>query len=147
MRKLILLPLLFTCASAYAVPNVWDSEFGQGNMNYYIYDSKDRLLRISCNSGAGLDYDPYVTLEIGNKTYQNTDSKYPLSLLLDNKKAISPPGSTGSVHGSNSWNKLVEGISKARKIDVYLNNKKLTTFTPPKPNVDEVAIEIADCSI
>lgn len=147
MKKILLLPLIFACVSAYAVPNVWVGEFGHGNSSYYIYDAQDRILRINCNSGAGTIYDPYANLEIKGKSYQNTSAKDYLTFLVDGKKSLTPPSSTGWRNADNDWNAFVEGMSKAKRIDVYLNNKKITTFTPPQPNINEVASEIADCSI
>lgn len=153
MKKLLLLPLIFACVSvsAYAVPNVWVEEFGHGDFSYYIYDAQDRLLSINCNSGANIIGDPYAHLEIKGKSYQSTSAKDRLAFLVDNKKSLKPPSSTGWRNADNAadnaWNAFVEGMSKAKRIDVYLNNKKITTFTPPQPNINEVASGIAGCSI
>lgn len=145
MKKLILLPLLFVCASAHAVPNIWTMGFWGGYAEYSIQDSDERALWIACESGAGEDYDHSARFEMNNKTYKNSDSEHPLTFLLDGKKSVTPPASTSSHSGDSAWNDFTDGMSKARKIDVYLNNKKITTFTPIKSSIDEVAKGMADC--
>ena len=145
MKKLILLPLLFISLSAHAAPNVWRSAFAQGFVEYSIQDAKERTLWIACESGAGDDYDHSARLETNGKSYENSDSKYPLTFLLDGRKEVSPPGSTNWRNGANAWNEFVGGISKAKKIEVFLNNKKVTTFVPNKSSINEVAKDISEC--
>lgn len=145
MKKLLLLPLLFACASAHAVPNIWTMGFWGGYAEYSIQDSDSRVLRIACESGAGDEYEHSASVEVGNKKYQNSDSEHPLTFLLDDKKSVTPPASSGWHGGDQAWNEFIYGMSKARKIDAYLDNKKITTFTPIKSSVDEVAKGMADC--
>lgn len=145
MKKLILLPLLFISLSAHAAPNVWRSAAAQGFVEYSIQDAKERTLWIACESGAGDDYDHSARLEMNGKSYENSDSKYPLTFLLEGRKEVSPPGSTNWRNGANAWNDFVDGISKAKKIEVFLNNKKVTTFVPNKSSINEVAKDISEC--
>lgn len=145
MKKLLLLPLLFACASAHAVPNIWNIGSWQGISEYSIEDSKERTLWIACNFDGSDTIEHSARLEINDKSYQNSDSKYPLTFLLDGKKSVTPPASSGWHGGDQAWNEFIYGMSKARKIDVYLNNKKITTFTPIKSSIDEVAKGMADC--
>lgn len=145
MKKLILLPLLFACASAHAVPNIWNVESWQGISEYSIQDSKERTLWIACNLDGSDTLDHSARLEIKDKSYQNSDSKYPLTFLLDGRKEVAPPASTNWRNGANAWNEFVNGISKAKKIEVFLNNKKVTTFVPNKSSINEVAKDISEC--
>lgn len=145
MKKLLLLPLLFACASAHAVPNIWNVASWQGISEYSIQDSKERTLWIACNFDGSDTIDHSARLEIKGKSYQNSDSKYPLTFLLDGRKEVSPPGSTNWRNGANAWNEFVGGISKAKKIEVFLNNKKVTTFVPNKSSINEVAKDISKC--
>lgn len=145
MKKLLLLSLLFACASAHAVPNIWNVGSWQGISEYSIQDSKERTLWIACNFDGSDTIDHSARLEIKDKSYQNSDSKYPLTFLLDGRKEVAPPASTDWRNGANSWNEFVDGISKAKKIEVFLNNKKLTTFVPNKSSINEVAKDISKC--
>lgn len=145
MKKIILLPLLFACVSAHAVPNVWRAASAQGFVEYSIQDAKERTLWIACESGAGDDYDHSASLEMNGKSYENSNSKYPLTFLIDGRKEVAPPGSTNWRNGANAWDEFVDGMSKAKKIEVFLNNKKITTFTPNKSSINEVAKYMAEC--
>ena len=145
MKKLLLLPLLFIGVSAHAAPNVWRAAAAQGFVEYSIKDAKERTLWIACESGAGDDYDHSARLEMNGKSYENSDSKYPLTFLLDGRKEVSPPGTTNWRNGANAWNEFIEGMSQAKKIDVFLNNKKITTFTPNKSSINEVAEGMLEC--
>ena len=145
MKKLILIPLLFTAVSVHAAPNVWRTGTAQGFVEYSIQDSKQRTLWIACESGAGDEYDHSARLQINSKSYENSDSKYPLTFLIDDKKEVAPPGTTNWRNGANAWNEFIEGMAQAKKIDVFLNNKKITTFTPNRLSVNEVAEGMLEC--
>ena len=129
----------------YAAPNVWQSSFAQGFIEYLIQDAKGQTLWVVCNEGAGDEYDHSARFETKSKSYENTDSNYPLTFLLDGKTEVAPSGTTNWRNGANAWYEFSHGISKAKKIDVYLNNKKVTTFTPNQQSIKSVAKHIAAC--
>lgn len=145
MKKLLFIPLLLTCISANAVPDIWRSGFGMGWVEYSIQDAESRTLWVACESGAGDHLDHSAKLEINGKYFSNSDSEYPLTFLLDNRKEVAPPNSTMWRNGANAWYEFVHGMSKAEKIDVYINNKKVTTFTPNKASIEEVASGLTGC--
>lgn len=146
MKKIILLPLFLTCASANAVPNIWELLVLQGYEQYSIQDSQERTLLISCAYDAGEDSDHSAIFIAKNKEYTNSQSKQPLTFLLDGKKSVTPPDSTNWHGGDRDWNNFTDGMSKAKKIDVYINNKKVTTFMPNKSSINEVARGMANCT-
>lgn len=145
MKKLLIVPLLALTSFAHAAPNIWQSGYGQGFSEYSIQDSKGNTLWIACNDGAGAEYDHSARLQTKKGSYQNTDSKYPLTFVLDGKNSVAAPGTTKWRNGANAWYEFSHGIAKAKKIDVYLNNKKVTTFTPTQQSIKTVAKEIATC--
>ena len=145
MKKLILISLLAVTGFAHAAPNVWQSSYSQGFSEYSIQDGKGNTLWVTCNDGAGDNYDHSARLETKKSSYENTDSKYPLTFLFDGKKKAAPSASTKWRNGANAWYEFSQGISKAKKIDVYLNNKKVTTFTPNQQSIKSVAKHIAAC--
>lgn len=146
MRLFITLSLLVTSFSVYAIPNVWTSGWGQGFAEYQINDTKGTNLLISCNFSAGDQYDHSVTLAVKKNEYSNSDSSYPLEFLFDDAVAASPPGTTNWRNGANAWSEFAAGIAKAKKIDVFLNGKKIATFNPPLGNIKSVAKKISTCS-
>lgn len=93
MKKILLVSLITFASFAHAAPNVWQSSYAQGFIEYSIQDTKGNTLWVVCNEGAGDDYDHSANLQTKKNRYQNTDSKYPLSFLLDGKISVAPAGS------------------------------------------------------
>ena len=145
MKKLLMLPLFICAGAVHAAPNVWQSGWGQGFAEYSIQDAKGNKLWVTCNVGAGDNYDHSARLQTPKNCYENTDSKYPLTFLFDGKNTAAPSASTKWRNGANAWYEFSQGIAKAKKIDVFLNNKKVTTFTPTQQSIRAVAKEIATC--
>ncbi|WP_111858953.1 hypothetical protein [Acinetobacter sp. CFCC 10889] len=145
MKKFLCIPLLVMSGFAHAAPNVWVSGWGQGFAEYSIRDTKGNTLWVTCNVGAGDDYDHSARLETPKSSYQNTNSKYPLTFVLDGKKNVAAPETTKWRNGANAWYEFSQGVAKAKKIDVFLNNKKVTTFTPTPQSIRAVAKEISTC--
>lgn len=135
ITRLISITILFSIFStAQAAPNIWSESFGQGFNIFAINDVKGQKLNISCNSGAGDNFDHSATFETKNKVYENTDKNQPLSFIIDGI-ALAPSSNTNTRNGSNSWRDFTNGLSKAKKIDVYINNKKVTSLTPLKSSM------------
>lgn len=145
MKKILFVALLAVTRFTYAAPNVWQSDYAQGFSEYSIQDVKGNTLWVTCNEGAGDMFDHSVRFQTPKNSYANSDSKYPLTFLLDGKSKVAASASTKWRNGANAWYELSQGISKAKKIDVYLNNRKLTTFTPNQQSIKSVAKHIAAC--
>ena len=137
--------LLGFCTSVHAAPNIWRSASTQGFVEYSIQDAKGQTLWVACNIGAGDDYDHSARFQTSKKSYENTDSKYPLTFIFDNKTEAAPAASTKWRNGANAWYDFSHGVAKAKKIDVYLNNKKITTFIPTALSIKSIAKDIATC--
>ena len=136
MKKLMLAACLISMySSAQAAPNIWMESFGQGFNIFSIQDSRGQTLTVSCNSGAGEDYDHSAYFETHNKkNYENRDNKFPLSFIIDGV-AVSPSTNTTTRNGANDWGQFTQAISKGKKIEVFINNRKMTTFTPAKSSM------------
>ena len=145
MKKLLCIPLLVMAGFAHAAPNVWQMSSTQGFVEYSVQDSKGNTLWVTCNEGAGDEYDHSARLETKRNSYENTDSQYPLTFVLDGKNSVAAPGTTKWRNGANAWYEFSQGIAKAKKIDVFLNNTKVTTFTPTPQSIRAVAKEISTC--
>ncbi|MFW1858021.1 hypothetical protein [Acinetobacter defluvii] len=145
MKIFLFIPLLTMVGFAHAAPNVWVSGWGQGFAEYSIRDTEGNTLWVTCNVEAGDNYDHSARLETKRNSYENTDSKYPLTFLFDGKTSAAPSASTKWRNGANAWYEFSQGIAKAKKIDVFLNNKKVTTFTPTPQSIRAVAKEISTC--
>ena len=145
MKKLLCVPLFALASFTHAAPNIWQSSYAQGFSEYSIQDSQGNILWVMCNDGAGDNYDHSARFQTKKNSYENTDSKYPLTFVLDGKTKVAAAGTSKWRNGANAWHEFSNGIAKAKKIDVFLNNKKMTTFTPTPQSIRSVAKEIAAC--
>lgn len=139
-KHVFAISLLAISSSAFAVPNVWNTGFAMGTLEYSIYDNQGRSLWIACDVGSGSDHSAW--LETKTKTYRNDDAKSSLTFLLDGKKAVEAPDGSNWRGGANGWADFTTGMSKAKKIEVFVNNKKITTFMPIASSVKSVAKDI-----
>lgn len=126
-------------------PSIWKSGYGMGYAEYSIQDAEGRTLWVACNDGAGPDYDHGASLKIGEESYSNTDSEYPLTFIVDDRIEIAPPETTTWRNGAGAWDEFADNIAKARKIEVYLNDEKVTTFKPTVASINETGKYIAEC--
>jgi len=147
-KSLVFIALFSASFSAFAVPNVWRSGFGQGITEYSIQDAKGQTLWVVCNPDAeyASESDHGASFETKSRSYENSDSKYPLTFLLDGKNEVIPPKTTNWRNGANAWQEFSKGVAKAKKIEVFINNKKVTTFTPTASSIKSVASNIASCT-
>ncbi len=135
MKKILLLALLITTSiTASAVPNFWN--YGYVNRGYseaLISNSFNHELNIACDvSATDSGNNHSVGLTLGNKYYSSRDDDVSISFLFDRKKAVGVPSSADTRLGTNEWNDFVKAISKASRIQVFINNKKVTAFLPKK---------------
>ena len=61
-------------------------------------------------------FDHSARFQTPKNSYANSDSKYPLTFLLDGKTKVAPSESTKWRNGANAWYEFSHGISKAKKI-------------------------------
>lgn len=145
MKSLLLAALLGTCSIANAVPNAWSVGSGMGYDVYQITSTEDVTLSVECNVGAGSDYDHAVAVYTLDKEYVNSDHEYPVSFMVDDKIALYPPDSTTWKNGAIAWDEFVENISTAKKIELFVYNVKMATFTPRAENIKLISSKLANC--
>lgn len=147
LKTKFIVSAILTCISTgiYAVPNVWQNGYAQGFSEYSIQDAKGQRLWVTCNDGAGDQFDHSARFETKHRSYENTDSEYPLTFLFDGKTTAAPPATTNWRNGANQWFEFATGIAKAKKIEVFINNKKITTFVPTASSIQSIAADISSC--
>ncbi len=145
MKKLLLIPLLGISAYANAVPNFWSYEFSHGFDDFIIENPKKQSLYIHCNSTATEEDDHSVTFMAGRKSYSSTDQGQ-LSLLLNSNVQVDIPSETVSYRNSLAWDKFRQQLAKAKRIEVFFNNKKLGEFSVnPNSNKNIKSISKDSC--
>lgn len=134
MKKFTLMAfILCMYSTSQAAPNIWQDNFAQGFSLYSLQNSKNQKLTISCNSGGVLNVDHSVELSTGSKAYASFNKQSYFSLIIDGK-ALEVPNETRSRLNGNDWDKLIAHLGKAKKIDVFINNKKMASFISTKTN-------------
>ena len=132
----------------YAVPNVWTSAFTQGYTEYVLSNSKNQTIIVACNEYADIHSDHgfhYYPKGLNGNSLPLRN----ISILFDNSTVAYPPQDgglpTSTRGGANEWIDFTRAISKAKKIDLYSNNKLIATFTPTSNSVKSIARELAKC--
>ncbi|HHX2521671.1 TPA: hypothetical protein ACU8BS_002122 [Neisseria subflava] len=132
----------------YAVPNVWTSSFTQGYTEYVLSNSKNQTIIVACNEYADIHSDHgfhYYPKGLNGNSLPLRN----ISILFDNSTVAYPPQDgglpTSTRGGANEWINFTRAISKAKKIDLYSNNKLIATFTPTSNSVKSIARELAKC--
>lgn len=62
---------------------------------------------------------------------------------------IESKGNTGKVNSENTYNwvNVTSAITRAKKIDVSFNQKKVATFTLIKASIDEIGQNLTECAV
>lgn len=134
MKKFTLMAfMLCIYSTSQAAPNIWQDSFAQGFSLYSLQNSKNQKLTIACNTGGVLNVDHSVELVTGSKAYASFNQQSSFSFIIDGK-ALEAPNETRTRLNGNDWDKLISHIGKAKKIDVFINNKKMASFISTKAN-------------
>lgn len=130
--------------AAYATPFTWNTGFGQGYLEYSLENNDGAELFISCNVGAGEDYDHGVTIYFqGNQVpaYDDDGVLAPIELAIDGR-SYSVPEETFSDKGAQEWNQITQALSQASFFELFWNGEYLGVFNPQNR---EISKDLADC--
>ncbi|PWD86344.1 hypothetical protein [Ignatzschineria cameli] len=130
--------------AAYATPFTWNSGFGQGYLEYSLENNDGAELFISCNVGAGEDYDHGVTIYFqGNQVpaYDDDGVLAPIELAIDGR-SYSVPEETFSDKGAREWNQMTQALSQASFFELFWNGEYLGGFNPQNR---EISKNLTDC--
>ncbi|WP_347460655.1 hypothetical protein ABEF79_08765 [Acinetobacter sp. ANC 7454] len=149
MKKILpTLGLVGLCSIASADINQWERypDTDEGQALYILQNSKYDEIRILCNisRNRSVEHGAFF-INIDGNVYKNTNSKYPVTYVFNDSVKASPAGTTDWHNGAVQWNKFVQGLAVATKIDVLVNNKKVATFKPSFTSVRDVASAIGRC--
>ena len=150
LRLLVLLSAFFYSGFAFAIPNVWTAGFGQGWQEYYITNKKV-VLNIGCNSATGFNYEHSLSLTNSKGVDLFTKPNHVLSFLIGGKAFEFGTSKSGKVETSyrnaaNDWRDFIEAIHKARKIEVYYDDKIIVEYQPRNIDLEELKFMPDACS-
>ncbi|MBZ7483650.1 hypothetical protein [Klebsiella oxytoca] len=140
--------ILSAVPTAFAVPNIWHSGFGMGMSGYIITSPQHTGLNISCTSNPDenqvLQHSVLVTLPDG-RTLSSQDDGTAITLVTGGEQ-YGVPASLGWRNGDNAWVSFIDAVKKATSFEVWVNDKKVASFTPSASNVHKVLADMSACT-
>lgn len=147
MRSIVLLlsASLLTPA-AMAIPNIWSSGFGQGIAEHVIKNEQGDTFTLSCDVGYSDNGDlTGVSFVLANGQDLSPADNHKVELLIDGN-GYWLPEKLGWRNGDNAWASFLEVITKASAFDVYVDDKKMASFTPTPQSTKTVLGDLSGCT-
>jgi hypothetical protein len=145
LKPLIFSATLVAAISAHAIPNIWNSEFGQGISANSIQNEQGDVFTINCDIGYSENGElTGVNFTLANGQDLSPSDSNTLELLIDGK-AYWVPDSLGWRNGDNAWYSFREAIQGAAQFDVYVNQKKVASFAPSPQSTQTVLGDLSEC--
>ena len=116
------------------LPNIWTTGFGQGWLEYNISNENKQSLQISCNVGYDDETDHGIVFASDLKEYAGEE----LAFIMDGNAYYPLSMPTNTRNGAEAWYQFSNDISKAQKIEVYSQDKKIGEFNPTKQSAKKV---------
>ncbi|KTA74640.1 MULTISPECIES: hypothetical protein [Aeromonas] len=144
-KTLIFSTTLLATVSAQAIPNIWNSEFGQGVSESSIKNEQGDVFTINCDIGYSENGElTGVKFTLANGQDLSPSDSNTLELLI-NGNAYWIPDSLGWRNGDNAWYSFREAIQSATQFDVYANQKKVASFVPTPQSTKTVLGDLSEC--
>ena len=132
--KILTLGLFSSLLFGITLPNIWTTGFGQGWLEYNISNENKQSLRISCNVGYDDETDHGIVFTSNSKDYAGEE----LAFIMDGNAYYPLSMPTNTRNGAEAWYQFSNDISKAQKIEVYSQDKKIGEFNPTKQSAKKV---------
>ena len=132
--KILTLGLFSSLLFGANLPNIWTTGFGQGWHEYNISNENKQSLRISCNVGYDDETDHNIVFSTSSKEFSGED----LAFIMDGNAYYPLSMPTNTRNGAEAWYQFSNDISKAQKIEVYSQDKKIGEFNPTKQSAKKV---------
>lgn len=148
LSRYVLSGVLLTSFNASAVTGLWQQGYGQGNTEYSVTDTSGKMFTINCTGNPDQNgiyqHSVFLTLA-GDKTVSSHDDGTDITVVM-NHQQYAIPSSLGWRNGDNAWYGFIMDIRKASQFDVYINDRKVGTFSPDVQNAQKVLPTLADCT-
>ncbi|EHS93921.1 hypothetical protein WHZ68_08665 [Klebsiella oxytoca] len=132
---------------AHAIPNMWASGFGMGVTEYIISSPEKVIFNLNCTGNPDeqniLQHGVLVTLPNGTMLDSHDDGTE-ITVVMDSSQ-YPLPSSLGWRNGDNAWVSFIDALSQAANFDVYVNDKKVGTFSPGLKNTQKELSDLSEC--
>ncbi|CAI1752001.1 MULTISPECIES: hypothetical protein [Serratia] len=138
---------LVSATTAQAIPNMWTSGFGQGVTEYLITNSENVVFNLNCTMNPDeqntLQHNVLIDLSDGTRV-DSRDDKTAITVVTDDQQ-FPLPSSLGWRNGDNAWIQFIDALGHAATFDVYVNDKKVGSFTPGIKNTKKELDDLSEC--
>ena len=139
--------ILTSASTAHALPNMWTSGFGQGVAEYIVTSPEKVVFNLNCTTNPDaqniLQHGVDLTLPDGTSVSSH-DNGTEITVVMDNSQ-YPLPSFLGWRNGDNAWVSFIDALSQAANFDVYVNDKKVGTFSPGLKNTQKELSDLSEC--
>ncbi|EPE4835603.1 hypothetical protein ACSIZT_000923 [Yersinia enterocolitica] len=143
----LMVSTLVSATTAQAIPNMWTSGFGQGVTEYLITNSENVVFNLNCTMNPDeqntLQHNVLIDLSDGTRV-DSRDDKAAITVVTDDQQ-FPLPSSLGWRNGDNAWIQFIDALGHAATFDVYVNDKKVGSFTPGIKNTKKELDDLSGC--
>lgn len=143
----LMVSTLVSATTAQAIPNMWTSGFGQGVTEYLITNSENVVFNLNCTMNPDeqntLQHNVLIDLSDGTRV-DSRDDKTAITVVTDDQQ-FPLPSSLGWRNGDNAWIQFIDALGHAATFDVYVNDKKVGSFTPGIKNTKKELDNLSEC--
>ncbi|CAI2477861.1 hypothetical protein [Serratia liquefaciens] len=146
-HAVLMVSTLVSATTAQAIPNMWTSGFGQGVTEYLITNSENVVFNLNCTMNPHeqntLQHNVLIDLSDGTRV-DSRDDKTAITVVTDDQQ-FPLPSSLGWRNGDNAWIQFIDALGHAATFDVYVNDKKVGSFTPGIKNTKKELDDLSGC--
>ncbi|WP_258134382.1 hypothetical protein [Escherichia coli] len=139
--------ILASASTAHALPNMWTSGFGQGVTEYIITSPDKVVFNLNCTGNPDaqniLQHSVWLTLPDGTSV-NSSDDGTEITVVMDNSQ-YPLPSFLGWRNCDNAWVSFINALSQAANFDVYVNDKKVGSFSPGLKNTQKELSDLSEC--
>ncbi|MFL9151035.1 hypothetical protein AB9E65_20090 [Escherichia coli] len=143
----VLFAVLAFTGVAHAIPNMWASGFGMGVTEYSITSPEKVVFYLNCTGNPDaqniLQHSVDLTLPDGTSVSSHDDGTE-ITVVMDNSQ-YPLPSFLGWRNGDNAWVSFIDALSQAANFEVYVNDKKVGTFSPALKNTQKELSDLSEC--
>ncbi|AJI93715.1 putative cP4-6 prophage [Yersinia ruckeri] len=146
-HAVLMVSTLVSATTAQAIPNMWTSGFGQGVTEYLITNSENVVFNLNCtmNPDEQNILQHHVLIDLPDGTGADSrDDKTAITVVTDDQQ-FPLPSSLGWRNGDNAWIQFIDALGHAATFDVYVNDKKVGSFTPGIKNTKKELDDLSGC--
>ncbi|HHG7068705.1 hypothetical protein [Klebsiella pneumoniae] len=144
---ILMVSILTSATTAQAIPNMWSSGFGQGITEYLITNPENVVFNLNCTMTPyeqnTLQHNVLIDLPDGTRV-DSRDDKTTITVVTDDQQ-FPLPSSLGWRNGDNAWIQFIDALGHAATFDVYVNDKKVGSFTPGIKNTEKELDDLNAC--